>query len=93
MASSFHTCNGIASGADLGILVGGGLTLFATPIIYLQHLFSKFHYQLGSPGGGGKPPPLPDPPVCMQQDGQEQRWQFGTVKNKIENFLLSISVL
>ena len=24
----------------------GGVTLFATPIIYLQHLFSKFHYQL-----------------------------------------------
>ena len=40
-------------GADLGILVGGGLTLLATPIIYLQHLFSKFHYQLGSPWGGG----------------------------------------
>ena len=37
------------------------MTLFATPIIYLQHLFSKFHYQLGSPGGGlnplGHPPP------------------------------------
>ena len=32
---------------------GGCLTLFATPIIYLQDLFSKFHYQLGSPGGGG----------------------------------------
>ena len=41
------------SGADLGIWVGGGWTLFATPIIYLQHLFSKFHYQLGSPWGGG----------------------------------------
>ena len=36
----------------------GGLTLFATPIIYLQHLFSKFHYQLGSPWkGGGLTPP------------------------------------
>ena len=48
------------TGADLGILVGRGLTLFAIRIIYLQHLFSKFHYQLGSPGGGGKPltPPL-----------------------------------
>ena len=31
----------------------GRVTLFATPIIYLQHLFSKFHYQLGSRGGGG----------------------------------------
>ena len=38
--------------ADLGILVGG-VTLFATPIIYLQHLFSKFHYQLSSPWWGG----------------------------------------
>ena len=44
----------------------GGLTLFAIPIIYLLHLFSKFHYQLGSPGGGGlnpRTPPL-DPPLA-----------------------------
>ena len=38
------------TGVDLEIWLGG-LTLFATPLIYLQHLFSKFHYQLGSPGG------------------------------------------
>ena len=63
MAAS-HKCEVFWSptaGADLGILVGGGLTLFATPIIYLQHLFSKFHYRLGSPWGGGNPPP--DPPL------------------------------
>ena len=49
------------SGVDLEILVGGDLTLFATPIIYLQHLLSKFHYQLGSPWGESNPhldPPL-----------------------------------
>ena len=63
------TCK--TTGADLGILVGGGLTLFAIPIIYLQHLFSNFHYQLGSPGGGINPPwirlwtiPLPVLTVC-----------------------------
>ena len=51
-------------GADLGILVGGGVTLSAIPIIYLQHLFSKFHYQLGSPwvGVGGGVKPLNPPP-------------------------------
>ena len=52
--SQYITYTNQGPGADLGNLVrGGGLTLFATPIIYLQHLFSKFHYQLGSPGGGG----------------------------------------
>ena len=56
------------AGADLGILVGGGrLTLFATPIIYLQHLFSKFHYQLGSPWGGLTPEP---PRICLCKGGQ-----------------------
>ena len=55
-----------SAGADLGILVGeGGDIICNTYIIYVQHLFSKFHYQLGSPGGGVKllkPPPL-DPPL------------------------------
>ena len=72
MHSALRPANGqgrldsINAGADLGILVGGGLT-FATPIIYLQHLFSKFHYQLGSPCGGGKPlnPPPPGSTSAM----------------------------
>ena len=40
---------------------GGGLTLFARPIIYLQHLCSKFHYQLGSPWRGAVKSPKPFP--------------------------------
>ena len=45
---------------------GGGLTLFATPIICLQHPFSKFHYQLGSPWGRGLSPWIPlDPPLMF----------------------------
>ena len=55
------------AGADLGILVGGGVTLFAIPIIYLQHLFSKFHYQLDSPWGGGLPPDSPRILLCNAQ--------------------------
>ena len=32
---------------------GGDIICNTYSIIYLQHLFSKVHYQLGSPGGGG----------------------------------------
>ena len=34
-------------------------------IIYLQHLFSKFHYQLGSPWGGVEPSKAPPPRICL----------------------------
>ena len=39
-------------------------------MIYLQHLFSKFHYQLGSPWGGEphQDPPLPCTAVCQLPD-------------------------
>ena len=55
------------------------MTLFATPITYLQHLFSKFHYQLGSPGGGVNPetntPPL-DPPLAGNTRGTDRTLAF-----------------
>ena len=66
------------AGADLEILVGG-VTLFAIPIIYLQHLFSKFHYELGDPGGGGVKPLSPPPPIRLCKDLSSPQGQFDWV--------------